>query len=53
MKNNRGSRFPMLHVPHDGRRFPPELAESVCVPEKLGVIRDIIRQMIMDCTVPD
>lgn len=29
---NRGSRFPVFHVPHDGQRFPQELAASVCVP---------------------
>ena len=27
-------RFPFFHVPHDGRVFPPELMESVCIPEQ-------------------
>ena len=25
-------RFPVFHVPHNGRKFPEELMESVCVP---------------------
>ena len=25
-------RFPVFHVPHDGREFPEDLMESVCVP---------------------
>ena len=28
-------RFPVFHVPHDGREFPEELMDSVCVPEDL------------------
>ena len=27
-------RFPVFHVPHDGRIFPAELMESVCIPER-------------------
>ena len=27
-------RYPVFHVPHDGRRFPSELLPSVCVPEE-------------------
>jgi len=33
MKNNKGLRFPVFHVPHDGGVFPPELMESVYIPE--------------------
>ena len=37
--------FPVFHVPHDGGRFPPELMESVCIPEEAflryhGAMRD-------------
>ena len=33
-KNGRmGPRFPVFHVPHAGRKFPPELMASVCVPD--------------------
>ena len=28
-------RFPVFHVPHNGREFPEELMESVCVPREL------------------
>ena len=37
MKNLIGkrSRFPVFHVPHDGRQFPEDLTESVCVPEEV------------------
>lgn len=28
-------RFPVFHVPHNGRDFPRELMESVCVPEDM------------------
>lgn len=28
-------RFPVFHVPHDGNMFPPELMDSVCVPEEV------------------
>ena len=27
-------RFPVFHVPHDGRRFPNELMADVCIPEE-------------------
>ena len=27
-------RFPFFHVPHDGKVFPAELMESVCIPEQ-------------------
>ena len=27
-------RFPVFHVPHNGREFPEELMTSVCIPEK-------------------
>ena len=38
-------RFPVFHVPHNGRDFPPELMESVCVPEDVffryhGIMQD-------------
>ncbi len=28
-------RYPVFHVPHDGREFPEELMRSVCVPQEL------------------
>ena len=36
-------RFPLFHIPHDGWKFPPELMESVCVPE--NVFRDYHERM--------
>lgn len=34
MKSNLNTkRVPVFHVPHDGRAFPVELMESVCIPE--------------------
>ena len=39
MKNgdqkNADARFPVFHVPHDGWQFPPELLDSVCIPEEI------------------
>ena len=28
------TRFPVFHVPHDGKQFPSELLEAVCIPEE-------------------
>ena len=51
-------RFPVFHVPHDGRIFPAELMESVCIPERefLGyhhlmrdsAIREVVPEVYRD-----
>ena len=33
-QKNRNARFPVFHVPHDGQCFPPELLDSVCIPDE-------------------
>lgn len=47
-------RFPFFHVPHDGRIFPPELMESVCIPEqKFMEFHEKMRDKEIHKIIPD
>ena len=46
-------RFPVFHVPHDGREFPEELMDSVCIPEDRFLrYHEIMRDTDMVSAVP-
>ena len=47
-------RFPVFHVPHDGREFPQELLASVRVPEEVFLrYHEKMRDTDMDLAIPE
>ena len=47
-------RFPVFHVPHDGREFPAELVSSVCIPwEEFRAYHEKMRDTDMRAVIPD
>ena len=56
MKNHGrvNERFPIFHIPHDGRLFPPELMASVCIPEEAFMAyHEIMRDMDVSAMIPE
>lgn len=47
-------RFPVFHIPHNGREFPEDLMESVCVPRELFMkYHEEMRDTDIVMAVPD